>query len=87
MLKFSKTILPLGFDVEIYIASGCDGWLVFVYSQFTQGDLRLPVPPSGQGASDGTRTRYRRVPADLRADSLFTVPPAPRSGCNVFFMM
>ncbi|GFO00676.1 hypothetical protein PoB_002718100 [Plakobranchus ocellatus] len=31
-------------------------------------------PPSGQGACGGTRTRDRRVPADLKADSLSTVP-------------
>ncbi|GFO44481.1 hypothetical protein PoB_007098600 [Plakobranchus ocellatus] len=30
---------------------------------------------SGQGAGGGARTRDRRVPADLRADSLTTVPP------------
>ncbi|GFO03121.1 hypothetical protein PoB_002962600 [Plakobranchus ocellatus] len=34
-----------------------------------QGDLRLSGPPSGQGAGSGARTRDRRVPADLRADS------------------
>ncbi|GFO34197.1 U3 small nucleolar RNA-associated protein 15-like protein, partial [Plakobranchus ocellatus] len=33
-----------------------------------QGDLRLSGPPSGQGAGSGTRTRDRRVPADLRAE-------------------
>ncbi|GFO29141.1 hypothetical protein PoB_005564600 [Plakobranchus ocellatus] len=37
-----------------------------------QGDLRLSGPPSGQGAGGGARTRDRRVPADLRADSLAT---------------
>ncbi|GFO45857.1 hypothetical protein PoB_007236200 [Plakobranchus ocellatus] len=42
-----------------------------------QGDLRLSGPPSGQGAGAGARTRDRRVPADLRADSLATVPPTP----------
>ncbi|GFO06481.1 hypothetical protein PoB_003298600 [Plakobranchus ocellatus] len=42
-----------------------------------QGDLRLSGPPSGQGASGGTRTCDRKVPADLRADSLATVPPTP----------
>ncbi|GFO01305.1 hypothetical protein PoB_002781000 [Plakobranchus ocellatus] len=31
--------------------------------------------PSGQGADGGARTRNRRVPADLRANSLATVPP------------
>ncbi|GFN78315.1 hypothetical protein PoB_000482100 [Plakobranchus ocellatus] len=42
-----------------------------------QGDLRLSGPPSGQGADGGARTCDRRVPADLRADSLATVPPTP----------
>ncbi|GFO28106.1 DC-STAMP domain-containing protein 1-like [Plakobranchus ocellatus] len=42
-----------------------------------QGDLRLSGPPSGQGAGGGARTHDRRVPADLRADSLATVPPTP----------
>ncbi|GFO07097.1 hypothetical protein PoB_003360200 [Plakobranchus ocellatus] len=41
------------------------------------GDLRLSGPPTGQGASGGARTFNIRVPADLRADSLFTVPPTP----------
>ncbi|GFO38812.1 hypothetical protein PoB_006531700 [Plakobranchus ocellatus] len=44
-----------------------------------QGDLRFSGPPSGQGADGGARTRDRRVPADLRADSLATVPQTPRS--------
>ncbi|GFO04891.1 hypothetical protein PoB_003139600 [Plakobranchus ocellatus] len=42
-----------------------------------QGDLRLSGPPSGQGAGSGARTRDRRVPADLRADSQATVLPKP----------
>ncbi|GFN83335.1 hypothetical protein PoB_000984100, partial [Plakobranchus ocellatus] len=42
-----------------------------------QGDLRLSGPPSGLGAGSGARTRDRRVPADLRADSQATVPPTP----------
>ncbi|GFO28430.1 hypothetical protein PoB_005493500 [Plakobranchus ocellatus] len=42
-----------------------------------QGDLRLSGPPTGQGAGGGARTRDRRVPADLRADSLATVPSTP----------
>ncbi|GFN85483.1 hypothetical protein PoB_001198900 [Plakobranchus ocellatus] len=42
-----------------------------------QGDLRLQGPPSGRGADGGARTRDRRVPADLRADSQATVPPSP----------
>ncbi|GFO30999.1 chemosensory receptor b [Plakobranchus ocellatus] len=44
-----------------------------------QGDLRLSGFPSGQGAGGGARTRNRRVPADLRADSLATVPPTSLS--------
>ncbi|GFO11695.1 hypothetical protein PoB_003820000 [Plakobranchus ocellatus] len=42
-----------------------------------QGDLRLSGPPSGQGAGSGARTRDRRIPADLRADSQATVLPTP----------
>ncbi|GFO18041.1 hypothetical protein PoB_004454600 [Plakobranchus ocellatus] len=41
------------------------------------GDLRLLGLPKGPGASDGARTRGRRVPGDLRAGSLSTVPPKP----------
>ncbi|GFO45033.1 hypothetical protein PoB_007153800 [Plakobranchus ocellatus] len=44
-----------------------------------QGDLRLSGPPSGQGAGGGARTCDRGVPADLRADSLATVPATPPS--------
>ncbi|GFN78749.1 hypothetical protein PoB_000525500 [Plakobranchus ocellatus] len=40
-----------------------------------KGDLRLLGPPSGQSAGSGARTRDRGVPADLRADSLATLPP------------
>ncbi|GFO12952.1 hypothetical protein PoB_003945700 [Plakobranchus ocellatus] len=40
---------------------------------------------SGRGASGGARTRDRRVPGDLRADSLATVPPTPhKSGKNTY---
>ncbi|GFN77560.1 hypothetical protein PoB_000406600 [Plakobranchus ocellatus] len=45
-----------------------------------QDDLRLSrlsSPPSSQGTGDGTRTRDKRLPEDLRADSLATVPPTP----------
>ncbi|GFO18035.1 hypothetical protein PoB_004454000 [Plakobranchus ocellatus] len=34
-----------------------------------QGTLRLSGPPSGQGAGGGARTRDRRIPAELKADS------------------
>ncbi|GFO39544.1 hypothetical protein PoB_006604900 [Plakobranchus ocellatus] len=43
-----------------------------------QGDTRLLDPPLGQGAGGGVPIRYRSVPADLMADSLFTVPPKPQ---------
>ncbi|GFN76465.1 kinesin-like protein [Plakobranchus ocellatus] len=39
------------------------------------GDLRLSGPPSGQRASGGAQAHNRRIPADLRADSLSTLPP------------
>ncbi|GFO22391.1 hypothetical protein PoB_004889600 [Plakobranchus ocellatus] len=42
-----------------------------------QGDLRLSGPPSGQDADGGARTPHRRVPSDLRANLLATVPPMP----------
>ncbi|GFN89310.1 hypothetical protein PoB_001581600 [Plakobranchus ocellatus] len=43
-----------------------------------QVDTRLSGPPSDQGAGGGVRTSDRRVSANLRADSLATVPPTPR---------
>ncbi|GFO26044.1 hypothetical protein PoB_005254900 [Plakobranchus ocellatus] len=63
--SLSKRKLSESFFGFLYIASP------------QQGDLRLSGPPSGQGAGGGTRTRDRMVPADLRADSLATVPPTP----------
>ncbi|GFO37488.1 hypothetical protein PoB_006399300 [Plakobranchus ocellatus] len=42
------------------------------------GDLRLLGPASGQGGDGGTRTCDRRVSADLRVDSLTTVPPTSK---------
>ncbi|GFN99999.1 hypothetical protein PoB_002650500 [Plakobranchus ocellatus] len=44
-------------------------------SSAQEGDLGLSGPPSGRDADGGARARDRRVPADLRADSLATVPP------------
>ncbi|GFO40915.1 hypothetical protein PoB_006742000 [Plakobranchus ocellatus] len=55
-----------------------DMGLSFLYiASPQQGDLRLSGPPSGQGAGSGARTRDRRVPADLRANSQATVLPTP----------
>ncbi|GFN75062.1 hypothetical protein PoB_000156800 [Plakobranchus ocellatus] len=42
-----------------------------------QDDLRLLGPPLASGADGEARTRDRRVPADLRADSQATLPPTP----------
>ncbi|GFO50331.1 hypothetical protein PoB_007683600 [Plakobranchus ocellatus] len=38
---------------------------------------RLSGPPPDQGADGGARTRDKRVPADIWADSRSTVPPTP----------
>ncbi|GFN91991.1 hypothetical protein PoB_001849700 [Plakobranchus ocellatus] len=35
-------------------------------------------PPPGQGTVDGDRNSDRKVPADLRADSLAILPPTPQ---------
>ncbi|GFO48380.1 hypothetical protein PoB_007488500 [Plakobranchus ocellatus] len=49
----------------------------FFNSQSQQGDFILADLPSGQGTGGGARTRDRKAPADLRADSLSTVLPTP----------
>ncbi|GFO48971.1 hypothetical protein PoB_007547600 [Plakobranchus ocellatus] len=51
--------------------------LLFHIASPQQGDLRPVGPPSGLDADSGARTHDSRVPADLRADSLITVPPVP----------
>ncbi|GFN86611.1 hypothetical protein PoB_001311700 [Plakobranchus ocellatus] len=53
------------------------GFSLLCIASRQQGDLRLSGPLTGQGAGGGARTRDRRIPADLRADSLATVPPTP----------
>ncbi|GFN76968.1 hypothetical protein PoB_000347400 [Plakobranchus ocellatus] len=53
-------------------------WVLYIFS-LQLGDFRLSGTPSGQGASDGVRTRERNVPADLRADWLSTVPRRPHA--------
>ncbi|GFN82853.1 hypothetical protein PoB_000935900 [Plakobranchus ocellatus] len=52
-------------------------WFLYIAS-LQQGDLRLSGSLSGQGAGGGARPRVRRVPTDLRTDSLATVPPTPQ---------
>ncbi|GFN98569.1 hypothetical protein PoB_002507500 [Plakobranchus ocellatus] len=44
-----------------------------------QCDLSLSGPPSGHGAGGDVWVSDRRDPADLRADSLATVPRTPRA--------
>ncbi|GFO41752.1 hypothetical protein PoB_006825700 [Plakobranchus ocellatus] len=53
-------------------------WFGFLYKASPQqSDPRLSGPPSGRGSDGGARTREKWIPADLRADSLATVPPTP----------
>ncbi|GFO33902.1 hypothetical protein PoB_006040700 [Plakobranchus ocellatus] len=58
------------------------------FSMFTQTVERFPQhfsmftqtgPSLGQDAGGGSRTRDRRVLADLRADSLISMPPTYRN--------
>ncbi|GFO11123.1 hypothetical protein PoB_003762800 [Plakobranchus ocellatus] len=51
-------------------------WFLYLVSP-QQDDLRHSGPPSGQSAGGGARSPDRKIPADLRADSLSTVPPTP----------
>ncbi|GFN86240.1 hypothetical protein PoB_001274600 [Plakobranchus ocellatus] len=66
--------------------NGCSFCVIFLIVGVTpqQGDLRLLGHPSGQGAGSGARTRDRRAPAYLRADSLTTVPSTPTSQQEAF---
>ncbi|GFO27299.1 hypothetical protein PoB_005380400 [Plakobranchus ocellatus] len=70
----------------MHLISFYDNWFLYIASP-QQGDLMLPGPPSGQGAGGRARTRDRKVPADLRADSQATVPPTPpRSTIKLFLL-
>ncbi|GFN76575.1 hypothetical protein PoB_000308100 [Plakobranchus ocellatus] len=70
--------LTLGITIDDIQSSNVFFFFGFLYiASPQQGDLRLSGPPSGQGAGGGARTRDRKVPADLRADSLATVLPTP----------
>ncbi|GFO08749.1 hypothetical protein PoB_003525400 [Plakobranchus ocellatus] len=66
--------MVLAFVYVIHLKSSV--WFLLIASP-QQGDLRLSGLLSGQGASGEARNCDRRVPADLRADSLATVPPSP----------
>ncbi|GFO03448.1 hypothetical protein PoB_002995300 [Plakobranchus ocellatus] len=72
-LIFSKTFCKKVIAAYCDFTRKCFSFLYIASPQ--QGDLRLLGPPSGQGAGSGARTRDRRVPADLRADSLTTDAP------------
>ncbi|GFO34043.1 hypothetical protein PoB_006054800 [Plakobranchus ocellatus] len=66
------------FQAEFSFLKGQKTGLSFMFlASPQQGDLRLSGPPSVQGAGSGSRTRDRRVPADLRADSQATVLQTP----------
>ncbi|GFO35498.1 hypothetical protein PoB_006200300 [Plakobranchus ocellatus] len=80
-------LLPITHTWILY-ATACS-WPLFSsqHACRQQGDLRLSGTPSGQGTGGGARTRYRRIPADIKADSLTTVSPTPLNGsreCSVF---
>ncbi|GFN97921.1 glucose dehydrogenase [Plakobranchus ocellatus] len=61
-----------------------DSDVEFLFSSSPQQcDLRPSGHPSGQGAGGGARTRDRMTPADIRADSLVTVPPTPLSAIRL----
>ncbi|GFO48048.1 hypothetical protein PoB_007455300 [Plakobranchus ocellatus] len=75
-LRLFTTIAISDVCISIYRDWNWFGSLYIASPQ--QGDLRFQGPPSGQDAGSGARTRDRRVPADLRSDSLTTVPPTPQ---------
>ncbi|GFO01329.1 hypothetical protein PoB_002783400 [Plakobranchus ocellatus] len=64
----------------MYAVLEYDSWKIILQTDESspqQDDPRLSGPPSGQGAGGGAQIRDKTVPADLRADSLATVPPTP----------
>ncbi|GFN90421.1 hypothetical protein PoB_001692700 [Plakobranchus ocellatus] len=89
---FSPTQVPLIYSLEsplsqllntlvidfLYFFRFCMVWFLYIASPH-QGDLRFSGPPSGQRAGAWDRIRDRWVLADLRKDSLSTVPPTPLS--------
>ncbi|GFO31559.1 hypothetical protein PoB_005806400 [Plakobranchus ocellatus] len=69
----AQSWLPLGGVFPLRFCRCWHGTLAHIGPQ--RGDPRLSGPPSGQGNGGLARTRDRWVPADLRAESLTTVPP------------
>ncbi|GFO01715.1 hypothetical protein PoB_002822000 [Plakobranchus ocellatus] len=75
-------------NTPAHVFLACDkkdfGFGFFLYTASPQqSDLRLSGHPSGRSAGGGSRTRDRRVPAELRADSRAT--DAPNQTENSFF--
>ncbi|GFO19277.1 hypothetical protein PoB_004578200 [Plakobranchus ocellatus] len=87
LVKHILSLTLFGVEVEgkkkfwneggVFLRHRKEGRKVLYIASPQQCDLKLLGPPSGQGAGGKTRTRDRRVPADLRADSLTTVSPTP----------
>ncbi|GFO35319.1 hypothetical protein PoB_006182400 [Plakobranchus ocellatus] len=71
-------VYGIKFELPVRCKNVAESRILGVNASPLQGDLRLSGPPSGQGAGGGARTYDRKVPADLRADSLATVPPTPQ---------
>ncbi|GFO23108.1 hypothetical protein PoB_004961300 [Plakobranchus ocellatus] len=66
---------------EEFVRKNSEIWFLYITSP-QQGDFRLSSPPSGQGANGRARILDRRVPRDLRVDSLVTAPTAPQASEN-----
>ncbi|GFO06037.1 hypothetical protein PoB_003254200 [Plakobranchus ocellatus] len=83
--NLASTHIPSPSHPENFVASQAVGFEEIMDKLFEfkcspqKGNLRLLGPPSGQGAGSGARIRGRRVPVDLRADSLTTVSPTPHT--------
>ncbi|GFO06102.1 hypothetical protein PoB_003260700 [Plakobranchus ocellatus] len=71
--------IPSVCKVRLMVTSYPHRYCILIIQSTKQGALRLSGPPSGQRAGCGARTRDGKVPADLRAGLLPTVPPAPSS--------
>ncbi|GFO44341.1 cyclic nucleotide-gated cation channel [Plakobranchus ocellatus] len=68
----------LSFAMISAVVSNVDSlvWFLCIASP-QQGDFRLSGPPPSRGAGGDAGTRGRGIHADLRADSLATMPPMP----------
>ncbi|GFO33945.1 hypothetical protein PoB_006045000 [Plakobranchus ocellatus] len=75
MIKFCHPLVEA--QPQLRVPGGNDGRAGRI--PYGCGDLRLSGSPSGHDAGRSARTRDRRVPAELRADSLASLPPTPRA--------